>query len=289
VAASRAIACHLNVVAPDLERPGLEPALDLLAGLGYSHVVLPPIDPGDPRLGEWAAVFRDRGLTPVPLCGQGPGADVSSEDADERRAGEDALRAFVEATVALGGDQLNGVPYGPFGRAAAVPGTTALARSAEAVGRVADHAGERGVVMTFEVLNRYETAMITTAAEARVYAELSGSSNLRVHLDTFHMAVEEADMLAAVRETAPVLGYLELGQSGRGSLATGVVDVPAVLRAADEAGYTGLVGYEAFTRSVLTGPATGALAIWRDVYADGATAAREAIDIIRGAQQPALP
>ena len=76
--------------------------------------------------------------------------------------------------------------------------------------------------MTFEVLNRYETAMLNTAQQALEFIAASGSDHLRVHLDTFHMAVEETDMLGAVRSAVPVLGYLELGQSGRGPLAAGV-------------------------------------------------------------------
>ena len=75
--------------------------------------------------------------------------------------------------------------------------------------------------MTFEVLNRYETSLVNTAAQAVAYVGLSGSEHLRIHLDTFHMAVEEADMSEAIRVAMPVLGYLELGQSGRGLLERG--------------------------------------------------------------------
>ncbi|MGY2081714.1 TIM barrel protein [Modestobacter sp. SYSU DS0657] len=150
------------------------------------------------------------------------------------------------------------------------------------LGTVADHAHDRGVAMTFEVLNRYESALINTARQARDFVAASGSAHLRVHLDTFHMAVEEADMLGAVRETAPVLGYLELGQSGRGPLSAGSVDVEAVVRAAIGAGYGGRVGLEAFSRSVLSSEASDLLAIWREPYADGAAA--EAIELVRKAE-----
>ncbi|OMQ16419.1 hypothetical protein A7K94_0202585 [Modestobacter sp. VKM Ac-2676] len=68
------VACHLNVLVPDMAEPGLRSALRTLADLGYSAVVLPPIDPESAPLGEWAALFRDHGLAPITLAGQAPGA-----------------------------------------------------------------------------------------------------------------------------------------------------------------------------------------------------------------------
>jgi D-psicose/D-tagatose/L-ribulose 3-epimerase len=281
------VACHLNVLVPDLEEPGLTRALGDLADLGYSSVVLPPIDPASAPLAEWAALFRDHGLSPITLAGQAPGADVSSADPDEQERGAAALREVVEATVALGGDQMNGVSYGLFGRAATASTREAFERSAAHLGAVADHAHERGVTMTFEVLNRYETAMVNTAQQALDLVAASGSEHLRVHLDTFHMAVEEADMLGAVRSAVPVLGYLELGQSGRGALGSGAVDAAAVVRTAIAAGYRGRIGLEAFSRSVVSPVATEILAIWRDTYSDGRAVAAEAIRIVRSAEAAA--
>lgn len=278
------IACHLNVVVADLSEPGLSRALAQLAELGYSHVVLPPIDPTTAPLAQLRAAFDGAGVSPIPLAGQGPGADVSSADPIERQAGEQALRGMVDATVALGGDQLNGVPYGLFGHPSGPPTREAFERTAKHVGAVADYAHEQGIRMTFEVLNRYETAAINTASQALDFVAASGSDHLFVHLDTFHMAIEESDMIAAVESALPVLGYLELGQSGRGSLSSGAVDPEAVVRAALAAGYHGRIGVEAFSRSVLSPEASGMLAIWRAPYADGIALAAEAIALIRRAE-----
>jgi D-psicose/D-tagatose/L-ribulose 3-epimerase len=283
------VACHLNVLVPDLVEPGLDRALSTLTDLGYTSVVLPPIDPETAPLAEWAARFRDHGLAPIPIAGQAPGADVSSADPGEQEQGEAALRRMIEATVALGGDQMNGVSYGLFGRAETAPPDGAFERAAVRLGAVADHAHEQGIAMTFEVLNRYETALLNTAQQAIDFIAASGSDHLRVHLDTFHMAVEETDMLAAVRSAVPLLGYLELGQSGRGPLAAGSVDPTAVVREAIRAGYRGRIGVEAFSRSVLTGFVSDLLGIWREPYADGAALAAEAIDIVRRAESAESP
>lgn len=283
------IACHLNVLVPDLSRPALDVALRTLADLGYRRVVLPPLDPDTADIASLRRSFTAAGLIPITIVAGVPGADVSSADPDEREAGIAALRRTVELTVALGGDQMNGVPYGVFGRPDGLPPAGAFERSAQAVGAVADTAHERGVTMTFEVLNRYETSVVNTAAQAMQFVAASGSEHLRIHLDTFHMAVEEADLTAAVRLALPRLAYLELGQSGRGSLAHGAVDVAAVVRDAVAAGYAGGWGVEAFSRCVLDAPVAEMLAIWREPYRDGVALAAEAMDLIVAASaSPAI-
>lgn len=275
------VGCHLNVLVPDLaDGPRLDAALAAIAGAGCRRVVLPPLDPAATDTPALRRRFERHGLTPITIAGQAPGALVGSDDAEERAAGAALLRDALDLTEALGGDQMNGVPYGLFGPPDGPISPETLRRSAVEVGRVAEAAHARGIMMTFEVLNRYETAMINTAAQAMAYAELSESAHLRIHLDTFHMAVEEADPLAAVELAMPRLGYLELGQSGRGPLATGAVDVVELVRHARRAGYAGRLGVEAFSRPLLATEAADGLRIWRTVYEDGAALLREAMSLI---------
>lgn len=274
------VACHLNVLVADAAPARLGGALAALAAAGYRRVVLPPLDPGATDAPALARAFADHGVAPITIAGQTPEADVSSADPDVRAAGAALLRAALDLTVALGGDQLNGVPYGPFGAPTGPVGRDAFERAAVEVGRVADEAHERGVTMTFEVLNRYETAVVNTAAQAMDFVAASGSEHLRIHLDTFHMAVEEADLAAAIRTALPRLGYLELGQSGRGPLSTGAVDIAAVVRQALDDGYEGRWGVEAFSRSVLAPPVADILAIWRSPYDDGLALATDAMRVI---------
>ncbi|MGO1770440.1 MAG: sugar phosphate isomerase/epimerase family protein [Microbacterium sp.] len=274
-------ACHLNVIVADLASPRLGEALDALAALGYRRVVLPPVDVASVDAPALRETFASRGLTAIPIAGQSPQADVSSVDPWAREAGAKALVEAIGFAEALGSDQLNGVPYGPFERAAHEVPRDAWRRSAAAVGAAAEEAHSRGITMTFEVLNRYETAMVNTAEQGMAFAEESGSEHLRIHLDTFHMAIEEADTAAAIRAALPRLAYLELGQSGRGSLASGSVDVPGVVRGALADGYTGRWGVEAFSGAILPRPACEALAVWRDTYADGIALAEEAAGLIR--------
>jgi D-psicose/D-tagatose/L-ribulose 3-epimerase len=275
------LACHVNVMVPDVEPAPLASALATLAELGFRRAVLPPLDASTTDAASLRALFATAGLAPITIAGQAPGADVSSEDPDEAAAGEAALRRTVDLTVELGGDQMNGVPYGLFAHPEAPVPPERFDRAARAVGRVAEYAHERGVVMTFEVLNRYETSMVNTAEQAMDFVERSASDHLRIHLDTFHMAVEEADLGAAIRLALPKLAYLELGQSGRGLLSGGAVDLPGVVGRAIDDGYTGRWGVEAVSRRGLIEPVADALAIWRSPFDDGRVLAEDALRVIR--------
>lgn len=273
------VACHLNVVLADPASEQLAGALDALRESGYRRIVLPPV--GDAfDADRMRAACEARGMTAIPIAGQTPEADVSSADPWIREAGLRALRAAVDLAERLGSDQLNGVPYGLFERAAHETPRDAWRRAAAGVGAVAEEAHARGIAMTFEVLNRYETATINTAEQAMAFCEASGSAHLGIHLDTFHMAIEEADMIGAIRTALPRLRFLELGQSGRGPLGSGSVDVADVVRAARDAGYRGRFGVEAFSGAILPPPAREALAIWREPYVDGVHLARQAAALI---------
>jgi D-psicose/D-tagatose/L-ribulose 3-epimerase len=275
------VACHLNVVLADPGSDVLTAALDGIAARGFRRIVLPPVDPATFDAAGFRRLCEARGLSAIPIAGQSPGADVSSDDPEIRAAGSQALLRAIDLAAELGSDQLNGVQYGLFGRSPSEVPRDAWERSAAAVGEVAERAHERGIALVFEVLNRYETAMINTAEQAMAYAEASGSPHLRIHLDTFHMAVEEEDISAAIRTALPRLAFLELGQSGRGRLSRGSVAVADVVRRALDDGYEGRWGVEAFTAAILPPPARDALAIWRAPYVDGLHLADDAVRVIR--------
>jgi len=280
------MSCFMNVMIDGPSREELPGMLESIAELGYTYVVLPPLDPATTDVAWIRDLCAEKSLLPITMCGgMAPESQVGSADESERAAGVARLRALVDFACELGSPQLNGVSYGMFGHPTEPTSADYFSRAARAVGSVADYAHEQGVIMTFEVLNRYETSVVNTAAQAMEFVRQSESEHLRIHLDTFHMAIEEADMMAAIDLALPRLGYLELGQSGRGMLSSGIVDNVAVLRHALAAGYTGPIGVEAFSRSILPSFVADALAIWRSPYESGYVLAAEAADIMRRAAE----
>lgn len=278
-------ACSVYVYCSGPDDPGFADALVDMGRLGYSHVALGPMDPGQIDIKTLKKQLDDAGIAPITMTGLAHDTDISSCDTATQERGRAHLKAAVDLSHELGADQLNGVSYAVFGERTAPFAQDRVEVSAGILGEVADYAGQAGAKMNFEVVNRYESSMINTAAQAVEYVEKAKSDNLGIHLDTFHMGIEEPDMSQAIRTALPYLGYLELGQSGRGSLLTGSVDNLGVLQTARQAGYRGRIGLESFSRQLLNRADANGLAIWRQAYTDSHQVAAQAIAMIRAAQQ----
>ncbi|NIQ99310.1 MAG: sugar phosphate isomerase/epimerase, partial [Gemmatimonadales bacterium] len=109
--------------------------------------------------------------------------------------------------------------------------------------------------------NRYESFLVNTCDQAFRLRQMIAEPNVAVHLDAYHMNVEEADFYEPTKKAAPYLCHYHLSESHRGTPGTGLVDWDGIYRALSEAGYTGAVGLESF---VEVSPAmAGATCIWR--------------------------
>jgi D-psicose/D-tagatose/L-ribulose 3-epimerase len=61
------------------------------------------------------------------------------------------------------------------------------------------------------------------------------------------------------------------------------VHVAAVVRAARAANYTGPIGFEAFSATILDPALAANLAVWRETYTDAHAVARDAVARLRAA------
>jgi sugar phosphate isomerase/epimerase len=114
----------------------------------------------------------------------------------------------------------------------------------EALVRLGQVAAREGVLLLLEPLNRYEDHMVNTVAQAAELSAATGLSSVRVGADTYHMNIEEADPLAALREHADRIGHVQLSDSNRLEPGAGHLDWGALLRCLDEIGYGGYLAFE---------------------------------------------
>ena len=119
--------------------------------------------------------------------------------------------------------------------------------------------------------------MSTAAPAAQPAFEVIGADNATVHLDTYHMNIEEPGMAAPIEACGDLLGYVHVGESNRGPLGTGTVDFREALAARDRIGYNGTITFESFSSAVVSPALRRALCIWRETWDDSmdlATSAR---------------
>ena len=114
----------------------------------------------------------------------------------------------------------------------------------EGLGRLGEVAVREGVLLLLEPLNRYEDHMVNTLAQAAELARATGLAGVQVCADTYHMNIEEADPLAALRATADRLGHVQISDSNRLEPGAGHLDWAALLRCLEAIGYGGHLAVE---------------------------------------------
>ena len=106
-----------------------------------------------------------------------------------------------------------------------------VAMSVDILRQVAETAAGSGITLGLEVVNRYESNVLNTASQAVEMCRRIGAPNVKVHLDVYHMNIEESDPAQAIVETGDYLGYFHTGDSHRGYMGSGTIDLQSVFRA----------------------------------------------------------
>ena len=92
------------------------------------------------------------------------------------------------------------------------------------------------MTLGLEPCNRYETHLVNTAEQAVRLIERIGEPNVMIHLDTYHMNIEEKGFAHGIRSAGEHLRYIHLSESDRGVPGTGTVDWDATFAALAETG-----------------------------------------------------
>ena len=118
----------------------------------------------------------------------------------------------------------------------------------EALKECQAHAETVGVRIGLEPLNRFETYFLNRCEQALALADAVGG-DCGVALDTFHMNVEEADLLAAIRAAGDRLVDFHVADNNRMPPGHGALDWQAIARTLETSGYAGHMTVE-FVASV---------------------------------------
>jgi len=107
-------------------------------------------------------------------------------------------------------------------------------------------ASASGVPIMIEVINHYEVDAFLTAKELTDYLNEQKFKSCYVHLDTFHMMIEEENYAKAIHTAGKQLGYVHFADNTRWYPGSGYTGFKEILRALDEVGYTGYLTIECF-------------------------------------------
>jgi D-psicose/D-tagatose/L-ribulose 3-epimerase len=221
--------------------------IDRVKSLGMDFIELPLMKLDDFDAKAVKARLRDAGLDSVTSTVLLPGMDLTSPDADERRRAVDYLKRCAAATSEIGARQMSGVIYSQHVKPAVKrPTEQEWEWAAEGLREVAEFAGSLGVSIGLEPVNRYESYLINTAEQAMRMIERIGLDNVGVHLDTYHMNIEEKNFHDAVKRAGNKLMHIHLCENDRGIPGTGLVNWDDLFRALGELKYDGYAALESF-------------------------------------------
>jgi D-psicose/D-tagatose/L-ribulose 3-epimerase len=249
-------------------------------GMGFDLFELGLENPGDWDPERMAEAFAANDLSAAVCAAMGPGRDLTDLDAvDSTRQ---YLRACIDAVGALGGGIVAGPIYTPVGKTwqmDAAERAATIDRLVEGLRPLVDYAGERGVRLGIEPLNRFETSFLNTAEQVMEVVDRLDSPAAGVMLDTFHMNIEEKDQAAAIRLVADKLVHFHACGNDRGAPGADHIAWDAIAAALRETGYDGAVVIESFTPDNQT--IARAAAIWRPLAETQDALAEEGLAFLR--------
>jgi D-psicose/D-tagatose/L-ribulose 3-epimerase len=241
-------------------REAAERVVPTAARHGLDVIEIALLNPDQVDAAHSRALFERHGVAPT--CSLGlPFAACAPLHPEQATA---FLLQALEVAHQIGSNTLTGVTYSTLGYTTGTSPTEAeYAAIARALKPVAARAGELGMTLGLEPCNRYETHLLNTAAQTVELIERIGEPALMIHLDTYHMNIEEKGFKSGVDKAGKYLKYIHLSESDRGVPGTGTVDFPATIAALAAAGFEGDLVGEAFIN--MPPELAKALSVWRPV------------------------
>lgn len=246
------------------------------AELGYDFIEIPLLNPFGFPVEHTRRELEAHELGATASLGLSRETDISSEDIDAVRRGEELLSTALSVVRDLGSTHLCGVIQSALQKYMQPKTERGLMNSIEVLGRLADKARASNITLCVEVVNRYETNVCNTAAEVVAILDRIGRPNVYAHLDTYHMNIEEGFVGLAIERCGERLGYFHVGESHRGYLGTGTVDFTSVFRSLARIGYNGPIAFESFSSAVVDPVLSNMLGVWRNLWSDSGDLARHA-------------
>ncbi len=231
---------------------------------GFETIEIPIEDPSHIDPAHVKRELDRNGLVCGSVCAcMGPGRDFRGSVTEQKTA-VDYCKKLIDQMVVMNCPSLIGPVYSVVGKADAVEPTQQKKEWALVVKnlkQLAAYAGKNGVQICIEPLNRFETDFLNTCDQALKLLKDVGSKSLKLHLDTFHMNIEEKDQAGAIRKAGKLLGHFHACGSDRGTPGNDHINWKPIVKALKEIKFNGDVVIESFTTDVKV--IARAAAIWR--------------------------
>jgi D-psicose/D-tagatose/L-ribulose 3-epimerase len=258
---------------------GMLPVFEKIKKMGYDGIEIPMFDLSL-DYAAWGRRFDDLGFARTAVTVRGAADNPISPDAKVRAAGVANTKRTLDCCQAAGCQTLVGPYHSAIGEfSGAGPTADEWKWGVESMQQVAEHAGQVGVKLAVEYLNRFEIYLLNSAADTARFCKEVNHPNCRMMYDTFHANIEEKNVGDAIRTAAPQLIHVHISENDRSTPGTGGIPWAATFDALKQASYQGWLVVEAFGLAL---PAlVAATKIWRRMFDSEEQLARDALAFMR--------
>jgi D-psicose/D-tagatose/L-ribulose 3-epimerase len=233
---------------------------------GFDSVEIAIDDPAAIDPAHIRAELDKAGLSCCSVCGAfGPDRDLRGTPAAQANSSA-YITTLIDQAVVLGAPVVAGPVYSAVGRRNAEEPKAKREQWRTVVKNLkplCKHAQNQGVEICVEPLNRFETDFINTVDQVLELIADVGSPALKVHLDTFHMNIEEKHQGAAIKKAGKLLRHFHACGCDRGTPGNDHIAWDEIAAALKKVKYDGAVVIESFTQDVKI--IAAAAAIWRQI------------------------
>jgi len=257
-----------------------------IARMGFDLIEVPIEGTSDLDYAVAAGLARDFGLAVSVCAAIGPDRDLIHPDEHVRANAMAYLRHCIGAAHTLGAKNVCGPLYSAVGRtwqATEDERRRDVDLLVDELRTLAKEAGDQGVVLGIEPLNRFETSFMNLADQAIEVVDRVDHSACGVMFDTFHMNIEERSVGQAIAAAGPRLKHVHACENDRGAPGSGHVPWREVADACKAIGFDGPFVIESFTAKVKS--IARAAAIWRPLAASQDALAEDGLKFLRGLLQ----
>jgi D-psicose/D-tagatose/L-ribulose 3-epimerase len=257
----------------------LIPVCRQLKDLGFDGVELPMFNIDL----DYAAIGKqldDIGLARTAVCVRNEEDNPISPDASVRAAGVAANKKTLDCCAALGAETLVGPYHSAIGLfSGAGPTDDEWKWAVDSMRQVAEYAGEVGVNLGVEALNRFECYLLNCHADSARFVREVDHPACGMMYDTFHANIEEKCVEDAVRVGGDKLFHIHISENDRSTPGQGGVDWDTNFDAITGCGYDGWMVIEAF--GLALPEIAAATKIWRKMYKDEITLASDGLKFMK--------
>ena len=231
--------------------------------VGTTHI----LDMSDSNLKKLKSAATERGIEITYGVGFPLDKDLASEDNVIRKKGIEYAKRTLEAIYHMNGKIFCGINYSSWQgliNKGIVDKKPWLDRSIKSIKEIVKIAEDFGIYYCLEVVNRFEQYLLNTAEEGISFCKIVDSPNIKLHLDTFHMNIEEDSIAEAIIKTGKYLGHIHFGENNRNVPGKGGhIPWDEVFRALGEISYKGFIVMEPFVR--MGGEVGRDIKVWRNL------------------------